>query len=165
MRTRSLTKLALSAGAALGALAMAQSASATVLTVTFQGTVAATFIDNDDVYGFGAGADLTGDAVTDVYYIDTSSLTFSSASSSAAGTAFEEYNGGFGGSSSASSTINGHTITIDATNGDQLTEAVQQTYLGQGTPANVYNQSVLDLQAIGTENTGNALGSEFLIRD
>lgn len=46
-------------------------------TFTFSGTVQPTFIDTDNVYGFGAGANLSGDSVTDVYTIDLSTLTFS----------------------------------------------------------------------------------------
>jgi len=140
------------------------SASAEVLTFTFQGTVAS-FIDTNDVFGFGAGANLAGDAIEDVYKIDTNYATFSSGTVPVDGLAYTEYLSGFGGLSSASSTIGGHTVTINATNGDQLLAYVQQRYLGQGTPPNPYNQSILELQAIGLEPTGTAIGSEFLIRD
>jgi len=139
-------------------------ASASILTFTFQGTVAS-FIDNNDVFGFGAGANLAGDSITDVYTIDTAYSTFSSGQPFGPGSAGEEYNGAFGGMSRATSTIDGHTVTFNAGNGDQLTAVTQQVYLGEGAPPNPYNQSILLLQAIGLETTGTAPGTEFLIRD
>ena len=51
-------------------LALPVPAFATLLTFTVQGTVTS-FIDVDNVYGFGAGANLAGLAVNDVYTIDT----------------------------------------------------------------------------------------------
>jgi hypothetical protein len=62
--------------AIIGGIALSVPASATDLTFTVQGTVTS-FIDVDNVYGFGAGANLAGDAVTDVYTIDTSTTTLS----------------------------------------------------------------------------------------
>ena len=149
---------------AMACLASATSASAMVHTITFQGTVGS-FVDVDNVYGFGAGADLSGDAVTDVYKVDPNNATFSSGAPYGPGSAFNAYTASFSGLNSATSTINGHTITFDSSNGISLTEYSQQLYLGQGSPPNPYNQSLIELQAIGYENTGSAIGSEFLIRD
>jgi len=46
-----------------------------------------------------------------------------------------------------------------------FTAYTQQVYLGEGSPPNPYNQSIIELQAIGVETTGTAPGTEFLIRD
>jgi hypothetical protein len=92
---------------------------ATLLTFTVQGTVTS-FIDVDNVYGFGAGANLAGKAVTDVYTIDTSTTTLTTGTGPyGAGSTYQEYYPGFG---SAASTIGGHTITIDTSNGYSLLE-------------------------------------------
>jgi len=88
------------AGACLGT---ATPASASILTFTFQGTVAS-FIDNNDVFGFGAGANLAGDSITDVYKIDTAYSAFSSSQPFGPGSADNEYNGAYGGMSQATST-------------------------------------------------------------
>ena len=149
------------AGACIGA---ATPAPASILTFTLQGAVAS-FIDNNNVFGFGAGANLAGDSITDVYTIDTAYSTFSSSQPYGPGSAAEEYNGAFGGMSRATSTIDGHTVTFNAVDGHQLTAATQQLYLGEGTPPNPYNQSILELQAIGLETTGDGARTEFLIRD
>ena len=149
----------------VGALmAAATPASAEILTFTFQGEVTA-FTDTNDVYGFGAGADLTGDAVTDVYKIDTTNATFSGGQPFGPGSADNLYSAGFGGVAGATSTINGHTIAIDINNGYELGAYTQQIYLGEGAPPKPYNQSLIELQAIGEETTGTAPGTEFLIRD
>jgi PEP-CTERM motif len=144
--------------AIIGGIALSVPASATDLTFTVQGTVTS-FIDVDNVYGFGAGANLAGDAVTDVYTIDTSTTTLSTGIGPyGAGSSYQEYNPGFG---SATSTIGGHTITIDITNGAGLTEYNDLLV----SPPQPYNRSLLELQAIGYETTGNDIGGEFLIRD
>jgi hypothetical protein len=143
-----------------GGAALSIPASATDLTFTVQGTVTS-FIDVDNVYGFGAGANLAGDAVTDVYTIDTGATTLTSGVGPyGPGSSYQEYIGGFG-SGSLSSTIGGSTITINITNGDYILEYNDLLV----SPPQPYNRSLLELQAIGDEATGNAIGSEFLIRD
>jgi hypothetical protein len=165
MILKSLNGWALGLGAATAALSLAGPASATIAVFTFQGTVAS-FIDTDNVYGFGVGANLAGDTVTDRYVIDTSYATFSSGETDGPGTAYNEYDGSsFGGQNSASSTIGGHTVTINLANGASLAAVSQQVYLGEGSPPFPYNQTILELQAIGFETTGTAIGSEFLFRD
>jgi PEP-CTERM motif len=141
---------------------VATPASAGIVTFTFSGLVAPGFIDNDNVYGFGAGADLSGDSVTDVYTVDTSTLAFTSGGIPGdAGSVYNEYGpGGFSGADFASSTINGHTVTIGPSNGYTLVAYIQQLYA-----PNPLDQGILLLQAIGAETTGTAIGSEFLIRD
>src|SRR5271165_4047184 len=138
-------------------VALSIPASATDLTFTVQGTVTS-FIDVDNVYGFGAGANLAGLPVTDVYTIDPSTTTLSIKAPYGTGSASQEYNPGFG---SATSDIGGHTITINISNGYQLTEYNDQLV----SPPQPYNRSLLELQAIGKETTGNHIGTEFLIRD
>jgi hypothetical protein len=141
-----------------GSVALSIPASATDLTFTVQGTVTS-FIDVDNVYGFGAGANLAGLAVTDVYTIDTSTTTLTTGIGPyGPGSSYQEYNPGFG---SATSTIGGHTITINISNGYQLTEYNDLLV----SPPQPYDRSLLELQAIGQETTGNDIGSEFLIRD
>ena len=151
--------LAATALAATGAsLALPVPAFATLLTFTVQGTVTS-FIDVDNVYGFGAGANLAGLAVNDVYTVDTTATTLSTGSGPyGPGSTYQEYYPGFG---SATSTIGGHTITIDASNGYSLLEYNTQLV----SPLQPYNQSLLELQVIGKETTGNDIGGEFLIRD
>lgn len=130
------------------------------ITFSFSSTVRS-FIDNDNVYGFGVNANLSGDSVTDVYTIDPSTLTFSTGTLlCCTGSVYNEYIGALTGTDLATSTINGHTITIGPSNGDQLSALVQQTYA-----PNPYNQTILGLQAIGLETTGTEIGTEFLIRD
>jgi hypothetical protein len=154
--------LAILAGACVAA--SAAPAAGGVITMTFSGTVAS-FIDTDDVYGFGAGANLAGLPVTDTYVFDTAYTTLASGQPFGPGSADNEYTSDFGGLSMASSTIDGSTITFTAANGDSLVAYSQQIYLGQGSPPNVYNQSILELQAIGEETTGTEPGTAFLIRD
>ncbi len=112
--------LAATALAATGAaLALPVPALATLLTFTVQGTVTS-LIDVDNVYGFGAGANLAGKAVTDVYNIDTTATTFTGGPGPyGAGSTYQEYYPGFG---SATSTIGGNSITIDASSGYSLLE-------------------------------------------
>jgi hypothetical protein len=143
-----------------GGIALSIPASATDLTFTVQGTVTS-FIDVDNVYGFGAGANLAGDAVTDVYTIDTSTTTLTTGMGPyGPGSSYQAYVRGFG-SGSLSSTIGGSTITINITNGDYIVEYNDLLV----SPPQPYNRSLLELQAVGDEATGNAIGSEFLIRD
>ena len=143
-----------------GGIALSIPASATDLTFTVQGTVTS-FIDVDNVYGFGVGANLAGDAVTDVYTIDTSTTTLTTGMGPyGPGSSYQAYVGGFG-SGSLSSTIGGSTITINITNGDYIVEYNDLLV----SPPQPYNRSLLELQAVGDEATGNAIGSEFLIRD
>ena len=120
------------------------------------------FIDSDNVYGFGAGADLSGDSVTDTYTIDTSTLTFATGGIPGyAGSVYNEYGpGGLTGADSATSTINGHTVTIGPSDGFSLVAYVQQLYAPDPD-----NQAILDLQAIGLETSGSAIGTEFVLRD
>src|SRR5271166_5188932 len=126
--------LAATALAVIGTcFALSIPASATDLIFTVQGTVAS-FIDVDNVYGFGAGADLHGLAVTDVYTIDTTTTTFTTGIGPfGAGSSYQEYDPGFG---LATSTIGGHTITIDISNGYELTEYNQLLV----SPPQPYNQ-------------------------
>jgi hypothetical protein len=140
-----------------GGIALSIPASATDLTFTVQGTVTS-FIDVDNVYGFGAGANLAGLAVTDVYTIDLSNSTLSSGVPYGPGSAYHAYCCGFG---SASSTIGGNTITFSLTNGYELSEYNDQIV----SPPGAHNRTLLELQAIGAETTGNDVGAEFLIRD
>jgi|HubBroStandDraft_6_1064221.scaffolds.fasta_scaffold96450_2 hypothetical protein len=143
-----------------GGIALSIPASATDLTFTVQGTVTS-FIDVDNVYGFGVGANLAGDAVTDVYTIDTSTTTLTTGMGPyGPGSSYQAYVRGFG-SGSLSSTIGGSTITINITNGDYIVEYNDLLV----SPPQPYNRSLLELQAVGDEATGNAIGSEFLIRD
>jgi hypothetical protein len=146
----------IAASAVVIATLSAAPAFAATITFSFSGTVQSSFIDVDNVYGFGVGANLTGDSVTDTYTIDTSSSTFSTGT--IPGGSYNEYNPQFTGSSLATSDIDGHTVTLSPANGDQLTAYIQQI----STP---YDQTILELQAIGIETTGTAIGSEFLIRD
>ena len=140
-----------------GGITLPIPASATDLTFTVQGTVAS-FIDGDNVYGFGAGANLAGLPVTDVYTIDTSTTTLSTGAPYGPGSASQEYYPGFG---SATSTIGGSTITINISNGYSLLEYNYQLV----SPPQPYNLSLLELQAVGKETTGTDIGKEFLIRD
>jgi hypothetical protein len=143
-----------------GGIALSIPASATDLTFTVQGTITS-FIDVDNVYGFGVGANLAGDAVTDVYTIDTSTTTLTTGMGPyGPGSSYQAYVRGFG-SGSLSSTIGGSTITINITNGDYIVEYNDLLV----SPPQPYNRSLLELQAVGDEATGNAIGSEFLIRD
>lgn len=146
--------------AAAGAsLITAHQASATVLTVTFEGSVNS-FIDTDNIYGFGAGADLTGKPVTDVYTIDTNSATFTSGAPFGVGSADSSYTASFTGMNSVTSTIGGHSLVINAINGSSIFEYSQQLY----DPPYPYFQSLIELQVVGYEIPG-VPASEFLIRD
>lgn len=146
------------AGLLLSGLWLAAPASAASLVFTFQGTVTS-FVDVDNVYGFGAGANLTGDPVTDVYTLDTSTLAYTTGTIAGdPGSVWEAYGeGGISGLSSATSTIDGHTVTIGS--------GAIVGYLSQVYAPNPYNQAILELEAIGFETTGTDIGSEFLIRD
>ena len=114
--------LTLLVAACVGLIAAPQ-ASATVLTVTFQGSVSS-FIDTDNIYGFGAGADLTGKPVTDVYTIDTDHAVFTSGVPSGPGSAYNSYTALFTGMNSVKSTIGGHTLSINAVNGSSILDGV-----------------------------------------
>ena len=140
-------------------LLTASPASATILTVTFQGSVGS-FIDTDNIYGFGAGADLTGKSVTDVYKIDTDHAVFTSGAPFGPGSADNTYSASFTGMNSVTSTIGGHALRIDATNGLFITEYSQHLY----DPPNPYFQSLIELEVVGYEIPG-VPASQFLIRD
>jgi hypothetical protein len=139
---------------------LATPAGASVITFTFQEKVTA-FTDVDDVYGLGLGANLTGDTVTDVYTLDTSTLTYETGGIAGdAGSILNEYDGPLTGADSVTSTIDGHTVTINSANGAYIGAAVRQLYA-----PNPYDQEILDLTAVALETTGTAIGSEFLFRD
>ena len=86
--------------------------------------------------------------MNDVYTIDTTATTLSTGSGPyGPGSTYQEYYPGFG---SATSTIGGHTITIDASNGYSLLEYNTQLV----SPLQPYNQSLLELQVTGKEYDG-----------
>ncbi len=154
-----MTRVALSGVLLAGAcLAVASQASAKDITFTYTGTVAS-FIDVDDVYGFGAGANLAGDAVTDTYVIDLNgpSAAFTGGPLAGGGQFNSEHSFLPSGASSASSTIGGHTVSFDY---DVFDYAEQYT-----SPPAPIDHSLIESQSIGFETTGSAIGSEFLIRD
>jgi hypothetical protein len=157
-----LALYALGAAASLIFAGFCVATPASAATFTFSGTVQPGFIDTDNVYGFGSGADLSGDTVTDIYTIDTSTLTFATGGIPGdAGSVYNEYGpGALAGTDSASSTINGHTVTIDPSNGFNIVAYIQQLYA-----PDPYDQAIIELQAIGSETTGTAIGTEFLLRD
>ena len=94
-----------------------------------------------------------------MYTIDTTATTLTGgAGPYGPGSTYQEYYPGFG---SATSTIGGHAITIDASNGYSLLEYNYQLV----SPPQPYNLSLLELQVVGRETTGNDIGGEFLIRD
>ena len=136
----------------------ASAAAAKDITFVYSGTVTS-FTDVDNVYGFGAGAVLNGASVTDTYVVDTTSPSSMFASGTfSPGGVDESWTANLpAGASSATSTINGHTISLSL----NVVEYSQQVTA----PPGPYDQTILDSQAIGYETSGTAVGSEFLIRD
>jgi PEP-CTERM motif len=142
----------------IGAFSIPSGAGATEITFVYRGTVAS-FIDRTNAYGFGAGADLAGLPVTDIYVVDTTSAnaTFSTGSFPVGGV-FQEWNANLpAGLSSASSTIGGHTLSVD-TNVFNYSERVTD-------PPGPYDLSLIESQGIGHQVGGTAPGAEFLFRD
>ena len=89
-----------------------------------------------------------------MYTIDTTATTLTGgAGPYGPGSTYQEYYPGFG---SATSTIGGHAITIDASNGYSLLEYNYQLV----SPPQPYNLSLLELQVVGRETT-NDIGGEF----